>query len=64
MEIIFLPVPDYSGIFRAKLSDLGITDVKEINQNIETIIYPNPASSSVSVKYGTSSIFKITNLNF
>jgi len=50
-----------SGIFRAKLSDFGITniDVKEDNQYNETIIYPNPASSSVRVKYESASISKL-----
>ncbi|MGA2297563.1 MAG: T9SS type A sorting domain-containing protein [FCB group bacterium] len=48
-----------SGVFRAKLSDLGITDVKENAQNNETLIYPNPASSSVSVKYESSSYSKL-----
>ncbi|MGA2296961.1 MAG: T9SS type A sorting domain-containing protein [FCB group bacterium] len=47
-----------SGIFRAKLSDI-ITGVKETNQNNESIIYPNPASSSVSVKYESSSYSKL-----
>jgi hypothetical protein len=32
------------GIFRAKLSDFGITDVKENTTKQVIIIYPNPAS--------------------
>jgi photosystem II stability/assembly factor-like uncharacterized protein len=57
-EYIFAGTSD-SGIYRAKLSDLGITDVKETNQNNETIIYPNPASSSVRVKYESPSYSKL-----
>ncbi len=39
------------GIFRAKLSDLGITDVKENEQKNEGIIYPNPASDVFRLKF-------------
>jgi len=42
MGIIFLLhliLVEYS---EQKLSDLGITDVKEAEQNNESIIYPNP----------------------
>ena len=59
MGIIFLPEHTFSGIFRAKLSDFGITDVKENIQNNETLIYPNPASSSVRLKYESSSYSKL-----
>jgi hypothetical protein len=38
-----------SGVFRAKLSDFGISAVKEKNQNIENIIYPNPASDFINI---------------
>jgi photosystem II stability/assembly factor-like uncharacterized protein len=47
------------GIFRAKLSDLGITDVKETEQKNESIIYPNPASSEVKLKFESTNISKI-----
>ncbi|MGA2297182.1 MAG: T9SS type A sorting domain-containing protein [FCB group bacterium] len=47
----------FDGFYRAKISDL-ITDVNENNPNNESIIYPNPASSSVSVKYESSSYSK------
>ncbi|MGA2298458.1 MAG: T9SS type A sorting domain-containing protein, partial [FCB group bacterium] len=41
----------YSGlIFKAKLDDL-ITDVKENEQNIKTIITPNPASDFLNIYY-------------
>ena len=43
-----------SGIFRAKLSDLGITDVKETELKIENVIYPNPAASDFKLKYNAS----------
>ncbi|MGA2297288.1 MAG: T9SS type A sorting domain-containing protein [FCB group bacterium] len=57
-DYIFAGDGDY-GVYRAKLSDLGITDVKETNQNNETIIYPNPASSSFNLKYESPSYSKL-----
>jgi photosystem II stability/assembly factor-like uncharacterized protein len=41
------------GIFRAKLSDLGITAVKEAEQKNVCIIYPNPANTSFRLKYNS-----------
>jgi photosystem II stability/assembly factor-like uncharacterized protein len=48
-----------AGIFRAKLSDLGITDVKETEQKKDVNIYPNPASSEVKLKFESTNISKI-----
>jgi photosystem II stability/assembly factor-like uncharacterized protein len=42
---------DNAGIYRAKLSDLGITDVKEQGQTNENKIYPNPASNEIRLKF-------------
>ncbi|MGA2297973.1 MAG: T9SS type A sorting domain-containing protein [FCB group bacterium] len=56
-DYIFI-IDIYCGVLRAKLNDL-IIDVKETNQNNESIIYPNPAYSSVSVKYESSSYSKL-----
>jgi len=39
------------GVFRAKLSDLGITDVKEQEQKIEIKIEPNPASDEFRLRF-------------
>ncbi|TAL66998.1 MAG: T9SS type A sorting domain-containing protein [Bacteroidetes bacterium] len=39
------------GIFRANLSDFGITDVKEQEQKNEIKIYPNPASNEFRLKF-------------
>jgi hypothetical protein len=52
------------GVDRAKLSDLGITDVKETEQKIESIIYPNPASDLLFVQKAQdiNSKYEIKNL--
>ncbi|TAL70315.1 MAG: T9SS type A sorting domain-containing protein [Bacteroidetes bacterium] len=39
------------GLFRARLSDFGITDVKEQEQKNEIKIYPNPASDEFRLKF-------------
>ena len=39
------------GIYRAKLSDLGITDVKETEQTINNVIYPNPATDFLELSF-------------
>ena len=39
------------GIYRAKLSDLGITDVKETEQNNGIKIEPNPASDEFRLRF-------------
>ena len=39
-----------SGYYRAKLSDFGITDVKEnISRNNEISMFPNPAANEISL---------------
>ena len=40
-----------NGVFRAKLSELGITDVKAPYSGIEYNIFPNPASNEFSVRF-------------
>ncbi|TAL69732.1 MAG: T9SS type A sorting domain-containing protein [Bacteroidetes bacterium] len=49
-EYVFVGIDNY-GIFRAKLSDLGITDVKEPEQTNEIKIYPNPASDEFRLRF-------------
>ncbi|MBI5324419.1 MAG: T9SS type A sorting domain-containing protein [Ignavibacteriae bacterium] len=49
-DYIFAGVDNYS-IYRAKLSDLGITDVKETEQTNEIKIIPNPASDEFRLKF-------------
>ncbi|MBI5324527.1 MAG: T9SS type A sorting domain-containing protein [Ignavibacteriae bacterium] len=49
-DYIFAGVDNY-GIYRAKLSDLGITDVKEQEQKNEIKIEPNPASDEFRLKF-------------
>ena len=54
----------FHGLYKAKLSDL-ITDVKENEQNKETIIYPNPALlPSVKLKYESTNNSKLQILIF
>jgi hypothetical protein len=40
----------YGGVYRAKLSDFGITDVPEIiPPNDEITIFPNPATNQINI---------------
>ncbi|MGA2297565.1 MAG: T9SS type A sorting domain-containing protein [FCB group bacterium] len=50
-----------NGICRAKLSDLGITNVSVQDNNTQTgfEIHPNPASVQVKLKYGSTCISKV-----
>ncbi|MBI5323702.1 MAG: T9SS type A sorting domain-containing protein [Ignavibacteriae bacterium] len=41
------------GVYRAKLSDLGIIDVKDTYRGIEFTIYPNPASNDFNLKFNS-----------
>ncbi|TAL67838.1 MAG: T9SS type A sorting domain-containing protein [Bacteroidetes bacterium] len=49
-EYIFAGIWD-DGVYRAKLSDLGITDVKEPEQTNGIKIYPNPASDEFRLRF-------------
>ena len=51
-DYIFAGVNNY-GIYRAKLSDLGITDVKETEQTSGIKIFPNPASNEFRLRFHT-----------
>jgi len=52
-DYVFTGVDNY-GIYRAKLSDLGIiADVKDQEQNSEYTIYPNPANNIFKLKFNS-----------
>ena len=53
-EYVFVGTASY-GVLRAKLSDLGLTDVKEQEQTNEIKIIPNPASDEFRLKFNTPS---------
>ncbi len=42
---------DGDAIYRAKLSDFGITDVEDIIDKQTSILYPNPAKTNVSIDF-------------
>jgi len=52
-------------VFRAKLSDLGITDVKDTYRRIEYTISPNPASNEFKLRFNSpqETIVQINILN-
>jgi photosystem II stability/assembly factor-like uncharacterized protein len=62
-DYIFAGIDAY-GVYRAKLSDLGIIDVKETEQKNENIIYLNPTSTQLFVQQAQdiNSKYEIINL--
>ncbi|TAL67116.1 MAG: T9SS type A sorting domain-containing protein [Bacteroidetes bacterium] len=50
-------------VFRAKLSDLGITDVKDTYRRTEYTIYPNPSSDFILIKSDDEAINQKIKIN-
>jgi photosystem II stability/assembly factor-like uncharacterized protein len=54
------PVPGTrgSGIYKAKLSDFGITDVKDTKRELGTIIYPNPVGNYITLSENDTKLYE------